>query len=133
MCGNRLNDWKTSPIAPPDAVDVDARRGDLLALDDDPAGVDRLEQVDAPQEGRLPRAGRADQAHDLVLGDGEVDALEDVQVAERLAQALDPERLAGLDGHLALADARRCSRRTSQSTKRAIGMVSARKTIAVMM
>ena len=69
MCGKRLNDWKTIPIRRPHPVDVDVPRRDLDAADDDPAGVDRLEQVDAAQQGRLPRAGSADQADDLVLGD----------------------------------------------------------------
>ena len=68
----RLED---DPDAPPDPVDVDAPGGDLLALHDDPPRIDRLEQVDAAQERGLPRPGRADQADDLVLGDGQVDAL----------------------------------------------------------
>ena len=40
----------------PDAVDVDARRGDVLAADLDPAGVDRLEQVDAAEQRGLAAA-----------------------------------------------------------------------------
>ena len=71
------------------AVDVDAAGGDLLAADDDPARVDRLEQVDAAQERRLARAGGADQADDLVLGEREVDAAEHLELAERLVDALD--------------------------------------------
>ena len=54
-------------------VDVDAALGDLPAGDDDPPGIDRLEQVDAAEERGLARAGRADQADDLVLGEREVD------------------------------------------------------------
>ena len=38
---------------------------DQVAVDLDAAAVDRLEVVDAAQERRLARAGRADQAHDL--------------------------------------------------------------------
>ena len=68
---------------------MDAVGGDLLALDDDPAGVDRLEQVDAAQERGLARARRADEADDLVLGDHEVDPAQDLELAERLVQALD--------------------------------------------
>ena len=67
MCGNRLKDWNTIPICRRIAFDVDAARRDLPPSIDDPAGVDRLEEVDAPQERRLARAGRADQADDLVL------------------------------------------------------------------
>ena len=63
------------PDPAPDPVDVDALGRDLVALDDDPAGVDRLEEVDAAQERRLAAPRRADQADDLVLGDLEVDAL----------------------------------------------------------
>ena len=82
----RLED---DPDPPADAVDVDASGGDLLALDDDPSGVDRLEEVDAAQQRRLAAPRRADQADDLVLGDLEVDAAQDLEVPERLVQALD--------------------------------------------
>ena len=77
-----------------DAVDVDAARGDLLAVDDDPAGVDPLEQVDAAEQRRLARARRADQAHDLVLRDREVDPAQDLVPAERLADAFERARQA---------------------------------------
>ena len=86
----RLED---DPDPAADAVDVDSARGDLLAGDDDPAGVDRLEQVDAAEEGRLARAGRADQADDLVLGEREVDAAEHLELAERLVDALEREQV----------------------------------------
>ena len=82
----RLED---DPDPAADPVDVDAARGDLLAVDDDPAGVDRLEQVDAAQQRRLARAGGADQADDLVLGDVEVDPAQHLELAERLAQPFD--------------------------------------------
>ena len=74
MCGNRLKAWNTMPIRRRIAVDLDAGGGDLLVADEDPAGVDRLEQVDAAQERRLAAPRRADEADDLVLGDGQVDA-----------------------------------------------------------
>src|SRR5690606_21931609 len=48
------------------------------------APVDLLEMVDAAQEGRLARAGSADQARHLTLGQGEVDAVEHLQGAEAL-------------------------------------------------
>ena len=56
------------------AVGVDPRVGDVLAVEPDRAVVDRLQQVDAAQQRRLARAGRADQRDHLVLGDVEVDA-----------------------------------------------------------
>ena len=74
-------------------VDIDPARGDLLAADDDPAGRDRLEQVDATEERRLAGPGGADQADDLVLGQHEVDPAEHLELAERLVDALDPQRL----------------------------------------
>ena len=58
MCGNRLNDWNTMPIRRRTRFDVDAAGGDLRAADEDPAGVDRLQQVDAAQQRRLARARR---------------------------------------------------------------------------
>ena len=68
----RLED---DPDPAPDAVRVDARRGDLRRRRATiRPRVDRLDQVHAAEERRLARAGRADQADDLVLGDGEVDA-----------------------------------------------------------
>ena len=56
---------------------------DQLAVDVQPAGVDLLQVVDAPQEGRLAGAGRADQAEDLARRDLQVDALEDVRRRRR--------------------------------------------------
>ena len=58
---------------------------------DDPPGIDRLEQVDAAEQRRLALARGADEAHDLVLGTVEIDAAQDLEVAERLVQALDPQ------------------------------------------
>jgi hypothetical protein len=56
--------------------------GQLLAVDGDRAGLVGLEPVDRAAQRRLPRAGGADEDDDLALADGEVDVLEDVQVAE---------------------------------------------------
>ena len=120
----RLED---DPDPATDPVDVDALGRDLLAADDDPAGIDGLEQVDAAQERGLARPRRPDQADDLVLGDGQVDAAQDLERAERLVQPLDPERLGrssadplqAAPGH---APPVRCA--TSQSVNRASGMVN---------
>ena len=97
MCGNRLKAWKTIPMRRRMRSTWTPSRGDLLALDDDAPRIDRLEQVDAAQQRRLARAGRPDEADDLVLGDHEVDPAQDLELAERLVQALDAQ---GLGGHL---------------------------------
>ena len=109
-----------------DPVHVDAACRDLLAVDHDPAGVDRLEQVDAAQQRRLAGAGGADQADDLVLGDVEVDPAQHLVLAERLVQPFDHDR-----AHAMLPACRlRRSRATSQSVKRASGIVIATKSVA---
>ena len=129
MCGKRLYDWKTIPISPADAVHVDARGGHLLAGHHDASRVDRLEEVHAAQEGRLAGAGGADQADDLVLGQGQVDAAEHLELAEGLVDALELE--CGSRAHASLpACCRRRSRATSQSVKRASGIVIATKSVA---
>ncbi len=112
------------PDPAPDRVHVDPGRGDLVAADDDPAGVDRLEQVHAAEERRLAGAGGADQADDLVLGHVEVDPLQHLELPERLADAVD------LDHTRLPACRRRLSRATSQSVKRASGIVIATKSVA---
>ncbi len=88
MWGNRLKDWKTMPMRRRMRL-TSTPRGDLLALDDDAARVDRLQQVDAAQQRGLPRTRGADQAHHLVLGHLEVDAAQHLELAERLADALE--------------------------------------------
>ena len=77
------------PNAPPHPVDVHARRRDLLALYQDAARVDRLQQVDATKQRRLAATGRADQADDFVFGDGKVDAAQNLQLTERLPEPRD--------------------------------------------
>ena len=71
-CGNRLNDWNTMPSRRRSVL-VEPGRRDVDAVEQDAAVVDRLEQVDAAQQRRLARARRADEAHDLVVVDVEVD------------------------------------------------------------
>ena len=117
--------WKTIPI-PRRTRLTSTPRAVILACDDDPARVDRLEQVDAAQERRLPRAGGADQADDLVLGDVEVDPAQHLVLAERLAQTL--ISIALTRGHP--PGRLRRSRATSQSVKRASGIVIATKSVA---
>ena len=59
-CGKRLNCWKTIPIRCRTAETSTPFARDLLALEEDPARLDRLEQVDAAQERALAAAARAD-------------------------------------------------------------------------
>src|SRR5207244_1807404 len=103
----------------PHLVHLRAAPRDLFAVDDDASRVDRLDQVDAAEERRLPRAGRADQADDLVLGDLEIDTPQNFVAPERLAYAFEQER-----AHTTPPACRlRRSRSTSQSVKRASGIV----------
>src|SRR5262249_26082030 len=85
-------------------------------------------QVEAPQQGGLARAGRADQADDLVLLDHEVDVPEHLDVAEGLAERLDDHGRA--HSTTPAAWLRRRSRATSQSVKRVCGTVIATKSPA---
>ena len=72
--------------AGPQLVDVVFRVGDVHALKGDGAAGGLLQQVQAPQEGGLARAGGADDGHLLALVDVLVDALEDLVVPVRLGQ-----------------------------------------------
>ena len=75
------------PEAAADPDRVDRRVGDHLAVEEDVAVVDLLQQVDAAQQGRLARAGGADQRHRFVFADGEVDAAQDLALAKGLGDA----------------------------------------------
>ena len=66
----------------PDRVLVDARRGDVLAPQQDPAPVDRFEQVHTAKQSGLARSRRADEADDLVGLDGKVDPAQHLEGAE---------------------------------------------------
>src|SRR5437867_634566 len=75
--------------APAHGVDVDAGRHDVDALDADRARGRFLEAVPAAQQRRLARARRPDDEYQLARGDLEVDALQDLQLAERLVKPRD--------------------------------------------
>ncbi len=60
---------------------------DQFAVDVQLPGGDLLQMVDAAQERRLARAGGPNDAHDLARLDFEVDALEHLEVTERLVDA----------------------------------------------
>ena len=90
------------PIALPNGRDVDALARDLLALEEDTPGVDGLEQVDAAQKRALAAAARADDDEDFARSHLQVDAVEDEEVAEALANVLEPDhRRVGAVRHLA--------------------------------
>ena len=93
----------------PDGRDVDALPRDLLTLEEDPAFLDRLEEVDAAQQRALAASARADHDEHLAGGDLEVDAVEDEVVAEALADAFElddrPEATVGWPGRRVVDDA----------------------------
>ena len=68
-----------------------------LTVDANTAGLEGLQLVDAPQQRRLSRSGRAEQDAHLTLADVQVYPLENVQGAEFLVQARDMDhgRLVG--------------------------------------
>ena len=117
------------PDLPPHPVLVHARRRDLVAVDHDPPGVDRLDQVDAAKERRLPRARCADQADTSCSGDRRASIPRSTSVlSERLARP-DRARSASVTGSPALRGPAR-SRAASQSVNRASGIVIATKSAA---
>ena len=124
----RLED---DPDLAPERVHVDLAVRDLLAVDDDAAAVDGLEQVHAAQQRRLAGAGGADQAHDLVLLHGQVDVLQHLRCAEPLDDVveLDEVPVRGVIRRLRRARAARAGRR-GWSVKRASGIVIRTKNTA---
>ena len=68
-------------------VDVGARIEQVDAVDPHRPGGRLLEPVEAAQQGRLARPRRADDEHQLALGQQEVDALQDMKGAEMLVEA----------------------------------------------
>ena len=75
----------------PHRIRVDARRRDVETVHHDPTFVERLQQVDAAQERRLPGAAGADQTDHVVIGDLEVDPAQHLELAEPLVHAVDPD------------------------------------------
>ena len=107
------------PEPAPDPDRVDRGIGDHLAVEEDVAVVDLLEQVDAAQERRLARAGGADQRDRLVLGDLEVDPVQHLASPK----ALVTPRISSTGPRRHVAAPRRSSQRSSS---RASGIVIAR-------
>src|SRR5437763_1466765 len=90
------------------AVQVDAARRQLDAVDPDHPPGRLLESVDAAQERALAGAGRADDDDDLPGPHAEADALQDLEIAERLVQAIDLEQEGGV-GHRARRGSVNCT------------------------
>ena len=101
---------------------LDRGVGDHLAVEEDVAVVDLLEQVDAPQQRRLAGSRGADQGNRLVLADRQIDPAQDLALAERLRHLADLEdrRLGGVHRTPPLWP-------PSRSTRRASGTVITRK------
>src|SRR5439155_26915422 len=74
---------------------VDALARDLLAFEEDPARVDRLEQVHAAQQRALAAPARANDDEHLAGRDFEIDSVEDDEVAEALPHTLEPYHRVG--------------------------------------
>ena len=91
--------------------------GDDLAVEEDVAVVDLLEQVHAAQQRRLAGPARADQGDRLVRAHLEVDAAQDVRLAVGLGDAA---RLQHGRAH------RAALLRSMRSSRRASGMVTSR-------
>ena len=136
MCGKRLNDWKTIPISRRTRLTSTPRAvisSPPTTIRPASIGSSRLTQRRSVD---LPEPGRADQADDLVLGEREVDPAQHLELAERLVHALEPQsrRLQAprpVAAHASLpACCRRRSRATSQSVKRASGIVIATNSVA---
>ena len=83
--------------APTSVVGVELGVGDVNPVEQDLAVVDRLEEVDAAEQGGLPRPRRPHHGHDLVGGEGEADIGEDGQVAELLPDTANLEKSAHME------------------------------------
>ena len=73
----------------PQLVEVGRLGMDLDAIDQDLAGVDRFEPVDAGQQRRLARARATDDGDHFAALDGQVDALENLELAKGFVDVLD--------------------------------------------
>ncbi len=96
------------PDPPADEVDV-ARAlgallvGDLAALEKDVSLLRRLEQVDAAQQGRLPRPARPEHADHLAPLELHVDAAQDLELAKALVDVVQPQDRTAVYGRGGLA------------------------------
>ena len=118
MCGYRLNDWNTMPMWRRIALRSTPGAMMLDAVDHDMAGRRLLQPVAAAQQRALARARRADDEDELLRRDREVDALEDLDLPKRLAEAADVEDRLRL-GHFMLRAAHAKALKPAQCRPRA--------------
>ena len=74
-------------------VEVAVGVGEFDTVDENLAVGGRFEHVDAPQKRALARSRRPDDADNLALRDGEIDAAQNVVRAESFVQSLDAHQL----------------------------------------
>jgi hypothetical protein len=92
--GEQVERLEDDADVPADPIDVHPPGGDLLAVHDDAAGVDGLQEVHALEEGGFARSRGSDQTDDLVRGDRQVDAPQNLELVVRLVDVLQAECLA---------------------------------------
>jgi hypothetical protein len=66
--------------------------GDILAADQDGAGIGLLQPGDDPKQGRLARAGGSEQGEELALLDPQIDPVDRADGAEGLSDGLERQR-----------------------------------------
>src|SRR6516164_3073920 len=72
----------------PELVEICATGMHVCAVNEDSAGVDRLQAIDAHEQRRLARARAADDGDDLALLDGHRYAFDDLERGERFVDVL---------------------------------------------
>ena len=92
MCGKRLNCWKTMPMSARSRGRSTSGIVHVEPVDDQPAGLDLLEPVDAADQRALAGAARAADHEDLAPRPRLGDALEHLQRAEALVHVLEEDR-----------------------------------------
>ena len=119
ICGNRLKLWNTMPTSRRSASRSTPGPLTPVVVQPDLAAFDRLEAVDAAQEGGLAASRGADQADDLMLLDRQIEAAQDLDGAVALGDAAHLEQ----PHQPPPARVRRWSRAMRRSTSRACGIV----------
>ena len=111
-------------------VRLDARVRDVVAAEQDAAVVDALDQVDDAHEGGLAGTRSADQRHDVVLVERQVNAAQHVVVAEEFVHALNLEDASGAAHTVPLFCSRFAIRAVTRSVNRITGNEIATKSSA---
>ena len=100
MCGKRLKAWKTMPIPRRTVLTSTPRAVISLPFTKMRPLSTGSRRFTHAQQRRLPRAGGADEADDVVLRDFEVDASQHLDLAEGLVDVFEAE-----SAHIAVAPA----------------------------